>query len=202
MLTEGVPPFLEGTGKGWLTAEYAMLPGSTQKRKQRDGLKIDGRSTEIKRLIGRSLRAITDINALGENTLYIDCDVIEADGGTRTASITGAFIAFALAADKLIKCGILQKSPILGYVAAVSCGIVEDSALLDLCYAEDSGAQADMNIVMTDSGDIVEVQCTGEKRAITAEELSSLMRLGQTGIAQLIQKQKEIIEPMDVVTAK
>lgn len=202
MLTEGVPPFLEGTGKGWLTAEYAMLPGSTIKRKQREGLKQDGRNTEIKRLIGRSLRSVTDMSALNENTMYIDCDVIEADGGTRTASITGSFVAFALAVDKLIKCGVLQKSPIKEYVAAVSCGIVEDKALLDLCYAEDSNAQADMNIVMTDGGSIIEVQCTGEKRPVTQDELENLMRLGQAGIAKLIEKQKQVIDALDIIAVQ
>lgn len=202
MLTEGVPPFLEGTGKGWLTAEYAMLPGSTIKRKQREGFKTDGRSTEIKRLIGRSLRAITDMGSLNENTLYIDCDVIEADGGTRTASITGSFVAYALAVDKLLKCGALQKSPITDYVAAISCGMVEDTALLDLCYAEDSNAQADMNIVMTEGGNIIEVQCTGEKRPVTPEELAQLMRLGEQGIAALIQIQKQLIEKLDIIAIK
>jgi ribonuclease PH len=200
MLTEGTPPFLEGTNQGWLTAEYAMLPGSTIKRKQREGLKQDGRSTEIKRLIGRSLRAITNFEALGENTMYIDCDVIEADGGTRTASITGSFVAYALAVDRLIKCGILTKSPIREYVAAVSCGVVEDTVLLDLCYAEDSMAQADMNIVLTAGGGIVEAQCTGEKRPVTEAELEQLMALGKKGIGLLLQKQAAIIDSLDVVT--
>lgn len=199
MLTESVPPFLEGTGKGWLTAEYAMLPGSTIKRKQREGLKQDGRYTEIKRLIGRSLRAVTDFAALGENTMYIDCDVIEADGGTRTASITGSFIAYALAADKLIKGGVLQKSPIKEYVAAVSCGIVEDRVFLDLCYAEDSNAQADMNMVMTDTGGIIESQCTGEKRPVTTEELQQMTLLAKNGIAQLLQFQRIIIDTLDII---
>lgn len=199
MLTEGIPPFLIGTGKGWLTAEYAMLPGSTIKRKQREGIKQDGRNTEIKRLIGRSLRSVTDFGALGENTMYIDCDVIEADGGTRTASITGSFVAYALAVDKLLKGGVMQKSPIKEYVAAVSCGIVEDRVLLDLCYAEDSNAQADMNIVMTDKGGIIESQCTGEKRPVTPEELEQMMQLAKSGIAVLLQYQKMIIDTLDII---
>ncbi len=199
MLTVGVPPFLEGLGQGWLTAEYAMLPGSTAKRKQREFLKPDGRNMEIRRLIGRSLRAVTDFQALCENTMYIDCDVIEADGGTRTASISGAFVAYALAVDKLIKGGALQKSPIKEYVAAISCGIVEDIPLLDLCYAEDSMAQADMNIVMTASGGIIEAQCTGEKRPITKDELDALLFLGKKGIDEIIKKQTLIIKNLDVL---
>ncbi len=199
MLQEGVPPFLEGRGTGWLTAEYAMLPGSTFSRKQREGLKPDGRSTEIKRLIGRSLRCCVDFTALGENTLYIDCDVIEADGGTRTASITGAFVAFALAAEKLLNGGVLKRSPVLNYVAAVSCGFVENIPLLDLCYAEDSQAQADMNLVMTGSGEIVDISCTGEKRAIAVAELNQLIAMAKEGISQVIQIQKEVLSATDIL---
>jgi len=148
-VSEGVPPFLKGTGKGWLTAEYAMLPGSTPQRKQRDGIKKDGRSVEIQRLIGRSLRAACDLTRLGERTIYIDCDVLQADGGTRTASITGAFVALCLAVNKLISEGKIVDSPIIRQVAAISVGVIDGVCTLDLEYAQDSRAQVDMNIVMT-----------------------------------------------------
>ena len=146
---EGVPPFLKGKGSGWLTAEYAMLPGATPQRKARDGVKKDGRSVEIQRLIGRALRAACDLTRLGERTIYIDCDVIQADGGTRTASITGGFAALCLAIDRLMKEGALVDSPIIRQVAAVSVGVVDGTCMLDLEYAQDSRAQVDMNVVMT-----------------------------------------------------
>ena len=149
---EGVPPFLRGKGLGWLTAEYAMLPASTGRRKQRDGLKKDGRGVEISRLIGRALRQAVDRRFLGERTVTVDCDVLEADGGTRTASITGGFVALCCAVDKLIKAGKLKESPIIHQIAAVSAGIVEDIPCLDLCYLEDSAAQTDMNFVMDETG--------------------------------------------------
>jgi len=193
MLVEGVPPFLEGKGKGWLTAEYAMLPASTPTRKKRETLKTDGRSTEIKRLIGRSLRSVMDFGALGENTIYIDCDVISADGGTRTASITGGFIALVLCVKKMINDGIIKRDPIKDNVAAISCGVVDDTLLLDLEYSEDSAAQADMNVVMTKSGGLIEVQCTGEKRPITDEEFLGLMTLSKKGIAELFEEQDKVI---------
>ena len=172
---EGVPPFLKGKGKGWLTAEYAMLPGSTSQRKQRDGVKKDGRGVEIQRLIGRSLRAACDLTRLGERTVYIDCDVIQADGGTRTASITGAFVALCIAVDRLLSEGKIVDSPIIRQVAAVSVGVIDDVCTLDLEYAQDSRAQVDMNIVMTRDGKgelgFVEVQGTGEGRSYTRGEL-------------------------------
>lgn len=202
MLGEGVPPFLMGRNMGWLTAEYSMLPGSTFTRKQREIAKRDGRSVEIGRLIGRTLRCCVDFKALGENTLYIDCDVIEADGGTRTAAITGAFVALALACEKLLNGGVLNSSPIKDYVAAVSCGFVENTPLLDLCYIEDSNAQADMNLVMTGSGNVIEIQCCGEKRAISLEELNQLTAMGKEGIAQIIGIQKEIISSLDIIGGK
>ena len=190
---ESVPPFLRGKGSGWVTAEYAMLPASTGSRKQRDGLKKDGRSVEIQRLIGRALRQAVDLTALGERTLAVDCDALEADGGTRTASITGAFVALVLAVDSLMQQGKLRASPIVRQVAAVSCGIVADVPCLDLCYREDSAAQVDMNLVLNDQGGCIEIQGTGEKRACTLEELAALMALGQAGIAQLMRAQREAL---------
>ena len=192
-----VPPFLTGKGKGWLTAEYAMLPASTQTRKRRDGVKQDGRSVEIQRLIGRSLRAVVDLTKLGERTIRLDCDVLDADGGTRTASITGAWCALAMAIKGLQKQGVLQKEPILSQVAAVSCGIVEDTPLLDLCYVEDSSAQVDMNFVMTGLGQFVEIQGTGEGRAFTKEEMQAMLALGQAGIDALFAAQKQALEALD-----
>ncbi len=185
MTADEVPPFLAGMGKGWLTAEYAMLPASTPNRKKRETLKPDGRSTEIQRLIGRSLRAIMDFSLLGERTIYIDCDVISADGGTRTAAITGGYIALKLCVEKMMKNGELTQNPIRGQVAAISCGIVDGEAMLDLEYDEDSQAEADMNVVMTDGGGIIEVQCTGEKRPISEEEFANLIALARKGIREL-----------------
>jgi len=182
---DDVPPFLTGRGKGWLTAEYAMLPASTNTRKKRETLRPDGRSTEIKRLIGRSLRSVMDFSVLGERTIYIDCDVISADGGTRTASITGGFCALQLCVKKLIGDGEIERSPITDKLAAISCGIVDDKAILDLEYTEDSRAQADMNVVMTQSGGIIEVQCTGEKRPITDNEFFELIKISKKGIEEL-----------------
>lgn len=194
---EGVPPFLRGKGKGWLTAEYAMLPGSTPQRKQRDGVKKDGRGVEIQRLIGRSLRAACDLTRLGERTIYIDCDVIQADGGTRTASITGAFAALCIAVDKLMQQGALVDSPIIRQVAAVSAGVIEDVCTLDLEYAQDSRAQVDMNIVMTRDGKgnlgFVEVQGTGEGRCYTRAELDRLLALGEKGCLELMEAQREAL---------
>ncbi len=187
---EGVPPFLKGKGSGWVTAEYAMLPASTGQRKQRDGIKKDGRSVEIQRLIGRALRQAVDLYRLGERTLTIDCDVLEADGGTRTASITGAFVALVLAIDKLMRVGKLKESPIIRQVAAVSVGIVRDTPMLDLCYVEDSAAQVDLNLVTNDLGGVIEVQGTGEKRACAMDELQSLLALAQQGIAELMRSQR------------
>ncbi len=190
---ESVPPFLRGKNQGWVTAEYAMLPASTGKRKQRDGLKKDGRSVEIQRLIGRSLRQAIDLNKLGERTITLDCDVLEADGGTRTASITGAMVALTLAVDKLVQEGKLLQSPIIHQVAAVSVGIVGDTPCCDLCYVEDSSAQVDMNLVMNENGEFIELQGTGEGRAFTADELSVLLSYGKKGIEDLMAAQKEAL---------
>lgn len=190
---EGVPPFLRGKAQGWLTAEYAMLPASTTTRKKRDGIKKDGRSVEIQRLIGRSLRQAVDLTKLGERTITLDCDVLEADGGTRTASITGAMVALTCAVDKLMREGKLVQSPILHQVAAVSCGVVDDVPCLDLCYQEDSRAQVDMNLVMNEKGEFIELQGTGEGRAYTPEELSSLIAYGRKGIEQLQEAQREAL---------
>ncbi len=190
---EGVPPFLRGQGMGWLTAEYAMLPASTGRRKARDGVKKDGRSVEISRLIGRTLRQAVDRKWLGERTITIDCDVLEADGGTRTAAITGGFVALVCAIDKLIKQGKLKESPIVHQIAAVSAGIVEGAPSLDLCYIEDSTAQTDMNFVMDESGAFIELQGTGEGRAFTRSELNILVALGEKGIRELHAAQRDAL---------
>lgn len=194
MLEEKVPPFLKGTGRGWITAEYGMLPASTQNRKPRDIGKSDGRGVEIQRLIGRSLRAIAILDNLGERTLTLDCDVIQADGGTRTASITGAYIAAALAMKKHLKSGLLKAPFLKGQVAAISVGIVDDEPLLDLCYAEDSSAQVDMNIVMTDKLEYIEIQGTGEARPFRQNEFESMLTLARKGIPELIALQNKAIE--------
>lgn len=190
---ENVPPFLRGKGQGWVTAEYAMLPASTTQRKQRDGLKKDGRSVEIQRLIGRSLRQAVDMKALGERTITLDCDVLEADGGTRTASITGAMVALTCAVDRLISEKKLLVSPIMHQVAAISCGVVDDAPCLDLCYQEDSRAQVDMNFVMNEKGDFIELQGTGEGRAFTRDELAALTAYADAGIRLLMQAQKDAL---------
>lgn len=204
---EGVPPFLRGRGKGWLTAEYAMLPGSTPQRKPRDGVKKDGRGVEIQRLIGRSLRAACDLTRLGERTIYIDCDVIQADGGTRTASITGAFVALCIAVDKLLHDGVIQDSPIIQQVAAVSVGVVDGQCTLDLEYAQDSRAQVDMNIVMTRdaAGEVrfVEVQGTGEGCCFDRHELDQLLGLGEMGCVELMEAQRAALgERAEVIYKK
>ncbi|MBZ4654621.1 MAG: Ribonuclease [Peptococcaceae bacterium] len=192
---EKIPPFLKGQNKGWVTAEYAMLPRATQIRTQREAAKgkISGRTNEIQRLIGRALRAVVDLESLGERTFFIDCDVIQADGGTRTASITGAFVAMVLAMHKLVKAGLLEKIPVRAWLAAVSVGKVADSLLLDLCYEEDSQAIVDMNVVMTDKNEFVEIQGTAEGYPFTREELDSLLDLAKTGILQLIDIQQQVL---------
>ena len=190
---EGVPPFLRGRGQGWLTAEYAMLPASTGRRKARDGIKKDGRGVEISRLIGRALRQAVDRRFLGERTVTIDCDVLEADGGTRTAAITGGFVALVCAVDRLIRQGKIKESPIVHQIAAVSAGIVEDVPCLDLCYVEDSAAQTDMNFVMDETGAFIELQGTGEGRAFTRDELQQILSLGEKGVQELQQKQREAL---------
>lgn len=185
---------LRGTGKGWITAEYSMLPGSTLDRKKRDkGGKQDGRSVEIQRLIGRALRSVVDLDKLGELTIYIDCDVIQADGGTRTASITGGFIAMMLAMKKLKKNGDILEIPVNSYVSAVSVGLLEEGAALDLSYEEDSSAIVDMNIIMTDKGEFIEIQGTGEERPFDRKELNTLLALGEKGCTELHQLQREVL---------
>lgn len=191
MVEEKAPPFLKGEGKGWITAEYSMLPGSTITRKRRSIGKIDGRSQEIQRLIGRALRSVVNLEALGERTISIDCDVIQADGGTRTAAITGSFVAMVDAVQKLIDKGLLEKSPINSFLSAISVGIVEDKAMLDLCYIEDSSAKVDMNVIMTDDGKIVEIQGTGEENPFSRAEMNELLDLAEKGIAELIEVQKQ-----------
>ena len=192
---DGVPSFLKGSGKGWVTSEYGMLPRATEDRTPREATrgKQSGRTLEIQRLIGRSLRAVTDQDALGEKTVWIDCDVIEADGGTRTASITGAFVALALAMERLVAAGMLRRSPLIDSVAATSVGIVDDVPLLDLCYEEDSQAEVDMNVVMTGSGDFVEVQATAEGRPFTGGEMQDLLALAAAGIRRLGEEQRTVL---------
>ncbi len=193
MLEEGAPPFKEESGEGWLTAEYAMLPASTPRRKRRETIKPDGRSTEIKRLIGRSLRCVVDFKAMGPRTVWIDCDVIQADGGTRTASITGAYMALSLAAKGWLDRGIMDKSPVTSQVAAVSVGIVDGVPVLDLPYVEDSRADVDMNIVMTGEGEFVEIQGTGEGRSFSRDEMNALLDLATKGINELFIVQNDIV---------
>ncbi len=192
---ERVPSFLRNTGRGWVTAEYSMLPRSSAERIQREVNRghPGGRTHEIQRLIGRSLRAVTNLTALGERQILIDCDVIEADGGTRTASITGAYVALVDAIRWLGKKTALPDSPLRDFVAAVSVGIVDGRPCLDLCYAEDSQAQVDMNLVMTGSGRIVEIQGTAEGEAFSERELESMMTLGKAGIRKLIQAQRRVL---------
>ena len=187
---EGAPAFLRGQGRGWVTAEYAMLPASTGRRKARDGLKKDGRGVEIQRLIGRSLRQAVNPAALGERTVTLDCDVLQADGGTRTASITGAYVALVLALRKLEQKGLIAQSPLTAQVAAISAGIVNDRPLLDLCYTEDSAAQADMNLVLNHRGEWIELQGTGEGRAFTKRELDTLLAYGHAGVRGLMRAQR------------
>ncbi len=181
-------------GTGWLTAEYSMLPGSTGTRKVRERMKYDGRSIEIGRLIGRSLRSVMDFTAIPGLTITIDCDVIQADGGTRTASISGGFVALYLAVEKLIEKGQIERSPIKKYIAAVSAGMVGGTPLLDLCYTEDSSAEADMNYVGDEDGNISEIQVSGEKRTITGKEFTDLLMLCRQGVDRIIAKQKSVLE--------
>ena len=183
-------------GTGWVTAEYSMLPRANRERSRRDvsKLKLSPRSAEIQRLIGRSLRAAVDLTMLPDLSITIDCDVLQGDGGTRTASVTGGFIALSLACDKLVRDGVLLRSPIKNYVAAVSAGIVDDQPMLDLCYEEDSSAMVDLNCVMNDAGELIEIQGTGEGRAFTLAEQQELVALCQKGIKELIAKQKAVLE--------
>jgi ribonuclease PH len=193
---EKVPPFLKGSGTGWVTAEYSLLPASTSPRSQREAAKgrISGRTSEIQRLIGRSLRAVVDFEALGERTIWIDCDVIQADGGTRTASITGSYIALCLALQRLQEQGIIESVPVRDYVAAISVGIVNGEKMLDLEYTEDSIADVDMNVVMTGAGRFVEIQGTAEHEPYSRADFDELMNLAEKGIQALIEMQKTIIE--------
>ena len=195
-IEDKVPPFLKGSGEGWITAEYNMLPRSTATRKVRDiaRLKLDGRTMEIQRLIGRALRSVVDLKALGEKTIWIDCDVIQADGGTRTTSITGAFIALVDAVNKIHKQKSFKVYPIRKVVCATSVGIVGEEKLLDLCYEEDSNAKVDMNIIGTDDGEFVEIQGTGEEAPFTRSELNEILNLGEKGIKQMIQLQKDCLK--------
>ena len=192
---DGVPYFLRGKNKGWVTAEYAMLPRATENRNIRESSKgkLSSRTQEIRRLIGRSLRSIVDLNILGEQTIWIDCDVIQADGGTRTASITGAFIALVDALNYMLEEELIAKIPIDDFVAAVSVGVVEDELLLDLCYGEDSNAQVDLNLVMTEAGEIIEIQGTGEESPFSQDQLQGLIELGTKGVKELINYQKEAL---------
>ena len=193
---ESVPRFLGGSGRGWVTAEYGMLPASTGERKRRDVTKgrPDGRTVEIQRLIGRSLRGVIDFSALGERTIYVDCDVLQADGGTRCASITGGFVALALAGERLVREGKLERTPLSGSVAAVSAGVVGGVPLLDLDYAEDSTAEVDANVVMTGDGGLVEVQATAEKTPLSRAHLDDLLALAAAGIAELRLVQRAAID--------
>jgi ribonuclease PH len=193
---DSVPAFLRGSGRGWVTSEYSMLPRATEQRTPREASRgrPSGRTLEIQRLIGRSLRSVTDAAALGERTIWIDCDVLQADGGTRTAAITGGFVALALACERLVAAGILAAVPIEDSVAATSVGIVDDESLLDLSYEEDSRAQVDMNVVMTGRGRLVEVQATGEGRSFSREELDRMLAMASAAIAQLREHQQQLLQ--------
>lgn len=196
-IEEKVPHFLKGSGEGWITAEYSLLPRSTQTRNARESArgKVTGRTHEIQRLIGRALRSVVDLKALGEKTVWIDCDVIQADGGTRTASITGAFIALVDAVDKIYT-DTEKPFPVKDFLAAISVGIVGDQAMLDLCYEEDSKAVVDMNVVMTGTGQFVEVQGTGEQHPFTREQLNEILAVGEEGVRNIIDYQKDILGPL------
>ncbi len=188
-----VPQFLRGSGKGWVTAEYSMLPRATATRSPREWARPSGRTQEIQRLIGRSLRSVVDLNALGERTIILDCDVVQADGGTRTAAITGAFVALALAVRQMVDFGVLKGSPVKDRIAAVSVGILRGEPMLDLAYQEDSRAEVDMNVVMTGGGRFVEVQATGEQNTFEDTQLNSMLALARHGIADLIAIQREAL---------
>jgi ribonuclease PH len=197
-LDDRVPPFLKGTGRGWVTAEYSMLPRSTLTRTQRDAVqgRVNGRSQEIQRLVGRSLRAVTDLAALGERQIIVDCDVVQADGGTRTASITGAFVALYQALKNMKSMGLISSIPLKNAVAASSVGIVRSYMMLDLCYEEDSQAEVDFNVVMTDQGLFVEVQGTAENKPFSKNSLDGLLSLAEGGIKQLFEIQQNVIKSL------
>jgi ribonuclease PH len=192
---ESVPQFQRGTGRGWVTAEYSMLPRATMKRTPREVNKgrPSGRTHEIQRLIGRSLRAVVDMALLGERTVTLDCDVVQADGGTRTASVTGAFVALALALQQCVKYGMLKRLPLIDYVAATSVGILGGEPMIDLCYEEDSQAAVDMNVVMTGAGRFVEVQATAERHAFDDQQMARMLALARSGIAELVEIQKAVV---------
>jgi ribonuclease PH len=189
----GIPRFLEGTGSGWLTAEYRMLPGATPQRQTRELLKLSGRTQEIQRLIGRSLRAAVDLTALGERTVFVDADVLQADAGTRTASITGGYVALAEALDKLVQAGELERSPIRHQIAAVSVGLLAGEPFLDLKYEEDVAAQTDFNIVMNDELNIIEIQGTAEEESFSRTQLNQLIDMAETGIKELLEAQRRAL---------
>lgn len=193
---EKVPPFQKGSGKGWVTAEYSMLPRATQTRTPRESAKgkIGGRTQEIQRLVGRALRSVVDLDKLGERTVWLDCDVIQADGGTRTASITGAFVALVDALQKLVDTGQLAKLPVTDYLAATSVGKIKGNLMLDLCYTEDSQAEVDMNVVMTRAGKFVEIQGTAEAEPFTREEMDGMLALAEKGIRELIKIQEAVLK--------
>ena len=197
-IEEAVPPFMRNTGKGWISSEYSMLPRSTLTRTPREVNKgrQSGRTHEIQRLIGRSLRAVTDLGRLGERTIWLDCDVIQADGGTRTASITGAFVALGLALEKLVQAGTLSAVPLKDFVGAVSVGIVDGEVLLDLCYEEDSRADVDMNFVMTAAGKMVELQATAEHQVFDDAQLAKMMSFARHGVQELIKKQQSVLSAL------
>lgn len=204
-IEDRVPPFMRGAGKGWITAEYSMLPRATEQRTIRESAKgkISGRTMEIQRLIGRSLRAVVDLKALGERTIWIDCDVIQADGGTRTASITGAFVAMTLALGKLVTDGKLKVLPISDYLAAISVGIDKTHGeILDLDYQEDSTAEVDMNVIMTSKGNLVELQGTGEESTFSRSQLTSMLDLAEDGVQSLIQLQKQALGDLSLIIAE
>ncbi|OYP36100.1 ribonuclease PH [Rhodopirellula sp. MGV] len=192
-LEPNVPPWLEGKGKGWVTAEYNMLPGSTVPRKRRERSKVDGRTTEIQRLIGRSLRAVVDLEALGERSIVVDCDVLQADGGTRTASITGGFVALAKAIQNELPDASIGNGPLRDSIAAISVGVIKGAVQLDLDYELDYAADVDMNVVMTGSGRFVEIQGTGEEATFSDEELAAMLKHAKTGIAELTQLQRQAL---------
>ena len=201
---ESVPPFLRNSGRGWVSAEYGMLPRATLTRSPRDAArgKVGGRTHEIQRLIGRSLRAVTDMEQLGERTILVDCDVIQADGGTRTASITGGFVALRLAAEKLVQAGTLAALPLRDFVCAISVGVVDGEPLLDLCYEEDSRADVDMNLVMTGSNQFIEVQASAERQVFDDTQLQGMMGLGRKGLDSLLTKQKAVLGELGPTRAK
>jgi len=188
-----VPPWMRGKGTGWVTAEYSMLPRSTKERVQRERSKIGGRTQEIQRLIGRALRSVTDLSALGENSILIDCDVLRADGGTRTASITGGYVALHQALQGLVDSGAIETVPLNDQIAAISVGVVDGEPVLDLDYNEDSAANVDMNVVMTGSGEFVEIQGTGEEATFSRSQLDSMLELAESGIQKLLAEQRKVL---------